>query len=451
MVIKLQAEQKPKSGIIWTDTQTLRPYANNAKVHSKAQIKKIAASISEFGFLNAIIIDSHNNIIAGHGRLEAALLLEMTEVPVIQASHLTPAQAKVYRLADNRIAEDAKWDERLLAIEIKTLALETPDLAITHTGFEMGEIDVILGASEDGLLSSHTDSDDAVPDKDQAALPVSQLGDLWVLGQNRLYCGDALDPDSYSKLMGDETAGMVFTDPPYNVPVQGHISGKGKTKHREFAMAAGEMSKDEFTAFLKEALSLTVKASRNGAIHYVCMDWRHMQELLQAGTAAYTELKNLCVWVKSNGGMGSQYRSRHELVFVYKAGTSPHINNVQLGQYGRNRTNVWEYPGVNSFGKDRDLELAMHPTVKPAAMIKDVILDSSNRGDVILDPFLGSGTTLIAAHQTGRRGYGMELDPLYVDTIIRRWQNLTGEQAVNTQTGKLFEEQSCRLEGGHHG
>lgn len=251
--------------------------------------------------------------------------------------------------------------------------------------------------------------------------------------------------------MGDETAGMVFTDPPYNVPVQGHISGKGKTKHREFAMATGEMSKEEFTAFLKEALTLTSNASRGGAIHYVCMDWRHMAELLQAGEGVYAELKNLCVWVKSNGGMGSQYRSQHELVFVFKHGTSPHINNVQLGQYGRNRTNVWEYPGVNSFGKDRNLELAMHPTVKPAAMVKDAILDSSNRADVILDPFLGSGTTLIAAHQTGRRGYGMELDPHYVDTIIRRWENLTGEQAINTQTGKVFEEHSPLLEGGDHG
>lgn len=449
MVLKPQTNQKSKSSIIWTDLKTLRPYAHNAKVHSKAQIKKIAASIKEFGFLNAIIIDGDDNIIAGHGRLEAALLLEMTEIPVIQANHLTPAQVKTYRLADNRLAEDATWDERLLAIEIKTLTLEAPDLAITHTGFEMGEIDVILGANENELLSSQPDPDDALPGEEEDALPVSQLGDLWALGQNRLYCGDALDPDSYAQLMGGETARMIFTDPPYNVPVQGHISGKGKIKHREFAMATGEMSKDEFTAFLQEALTLTANASRSGAIHYVCMDWRHMPELLHAGSAAYTELKNLCVWVKSNGGMGSQYRSRHELVFVFKAGRAPHINNVQLGQYGRNRTNVWEYPGVNSFGKDRDAELAMHPTVKPVAMVKDAILDSSNRGDIILDPFLGSGTTLIAAHQTGRRGYGMELDPLYVDTIIRRWQNLTGEQAVLTQTGKLFDDQPSLLEGGN--
>ena len=251
-----------------------------------------------------------------------------------------------------------------------------------------------------------------------------------LLGQHRLYCGNALEDMSYAALMGDSRAQMVITDPPYNVPIKGHVRGKGKVQHREFEMASGEMSEGEFETFLKTSLGHMAAYSLPGSLHYFFMDWRHMRELLRAGYYTYDELKNICVWVKRNSGMGSHYRSRHELVLLFKLGNAPHINNVELGRFGRNRTNVWEYAGVNSFGKDRDAALAMHPTVKPAAMIKDAIMDSSNRGDITLDPFLGSGTTLIAAEQSGRRGYGMELDPLYVDTAIRRWEALTG-QTVN--------------------
>ena len=284
-----------------------------------------------------------------------------------------------------------------------------------------------------------SDPADDIPDTSNDD-PISKIGDLWVLGENRCYCGDALEQSSYDKLMAGAEAGMVFTDPPYNVPIDGHVSGKGKVKHREFPMASGEMTALEYTSFLQTSLSLSAGVSRDGAIHYACVDWRHSLELFLAGSETYSEHKNIVVWVKNNSGMGSQYRSQHEFIFVYKHGTAPHINNIQLGRYGRNRSNIWKYPGVNSFGKNRNAELAMHPTVKPVAMIKDAILDSSNRGDIILDPFLGSGTTLIAAEQTGRLGYGMELDPLYVDTIVRRWQALTGEQAVHAETGMTFDE-----------
>ena len=232
---------------------------------------------------------------------------------------------------------------------------------------------------------------------------------------------------------------MVFTDPPYNVPIDGHVSGLGSVKHREFAMASGEMSETEFTKFLTDVLGNLAKFSADGAIHYVCMDWAHLRELLNAGHAVYDELKNICVWAKTNGGMGSLYRSQHEMVAVFKSGTAPHINNVELGRHGRYRTNVWTYAGMNTFGAERDEALAMHPTVKPVALVEDAVLDCSDRNGVVVDAFLGSGTTLIAAESAGRRCFGLELDPEYVDLIIRRWQKMTGESAVHAESGLSFD------------
>ncbi|MEQ1611449.1 MAG: site-specific DNA-methyltransferase [Hyphomicrobiaceae bacterium] len=233
---------------------------------------------------------------------------------------------------------------------------------------------------------------------------------------------------------------MVFTDPPYNVRIDGHVSGLGKTQHREFAMASGEMSVSEFTAFLKSVFSNLVEASTDGAIHFVAMDWRHMTEVPEAGRTTYTELKNLCVWSKTNGGMGSLYRSQHELFFVFKSGTAPHINNVELGKHGRYRTNVWTYAGANTFSATRDDDLAMHPTVKPVVLVSDAILDCSRRKGVVLDAFAGSGTTLVAAHKAGRLGYGIELDPLYCDVILRRLAKVTGLEPKNLVTGRSFTE-----------
>jgi DNA modification methylase len=302
----------------------------------------------------------------------------------------------------------------------------------------MGEIDLRIASLEDEAEPGD-DPADILPEL-PARPPISKCGDLWHLGRHRVLCGNALDRADFAALMGEERAVSVFTDPPYNVPIDGHASGLGAIHHRPFPMASGEMDKPAFTAFLAQACQNLAEFSTNGSIHFICMDWRHLYELLTAGQDVYDELKNLCVWVKDNGGMGSLYRSRHELVLVFKHGDNGHRNNVQLGQFGRNRSNVWHYPGANSFarfGEEGNL-LALHPTVKPVAMVADAILDCSARGDIVLDTFLGSGTTVIAAERTGRRCYGMELDPVYVDTAIGRWQALTGESALHAASARSF-------------
>ena len=262
------------------------------------------------------------------------------------------------------------------------------------------------------------------------------------MGKHRIHCGSALDESSYQKLLNGRKVDAVFVDPPFNVPIQGHVSGNGSIHHREFEMAAGEMTSEEFVQFLKSSLGLLARHSKKGSVHFVCMDWRHVGELLTAGKQVYDSVLNLCIWVKNVGGMGSFYRSRHELVFVFRNGEGKHRNNIQLGQYGRNRTNVWEYPSINTISKSGEEGnlLALHPTVKPVALIADALLDCSARGDIVLDAFLGSGSTLIAAERTGRVCCGIELDPLYVDTAIRRWQRHTGDHAVHAVSGKRFDD-----------
>jgi DNA modification methylase len=416
----------------------LHPYKNNARTHSKKQLKQIAESIRVFGFTNPILVDRENGVIAGHGRVDAAKMLGMSDVPTICLEHLSEDQKRAYIIADNKLAENAGWDKEILRIELQHL-IEL-DFDIQLTGFEIPEIDILLQEGKED-----TTEEEVVPEA--PINPVTQLGDLWQLGEHRLYCGDALKPESYDILLGNNQAQMIFTDPPYNVKVNGHVCGNGKIKHREFAMASGEMDADGFTQFLELALGNMARVSVDGSIHFVCMDWRHIQELASAGQAVYTELKNLCVWNKDNGGMGSLYRSKHELVFVFKHGTEPHVNNIELGKYGRYRTNVWDYAGVNTLRNGREDELAMHPTVKPVSMVADAILDCSKPKKIVLDPFAGSGTTLIAAEKTGRKGYVMELDPSYVDVIINRWQNLTGKQAILASKNKTFED----VKGVRHG
>jgi DNA modification methylase len=249
-----------------------------------------------------------------------------------------------------------------------------------------------------------------------------------------------LEAAAYDRLLAGQRAEMVFTDPPYNVPINGHVSGLGRTRHREFPMASGEMSEGEFANFLQRVFQLLVDHSAEGSLHFICMDWRHMGETLQAGRATFSEFKNLIVWNKTNAGMGSFYRSKHELVFAWKNGTASHINNFELGQHGRHRTNVWDYAGANTMRPGRLDDLAMHPTVKPVGMVADAIKDCSRRRSIILDPFLGSGTAVIAAERTGRRAYGIELDPAYVDVVIRRWQAYTGKSAELAVDGLSFDE-----------
>ncbi|RYG89176.1 MAG: DNA methylase N-4 [Alphaproteobacteria bacterium] len=414
---------------------SLRPYDRNARRHSKKQIRQIADSISRFGFTNPVLVSDDGEIIAGHGRVEAAKLLGLDTVPTLRLSHLTETERRAYVLADNKLALNAGWDTEILAIELQTLV--DLDFDVTLTGFSLAEIDLTLDAARD--------RDPAAPvgPEDHAFTPngvaVTRTGDVWVLGRHRLICGDARRREDYATLMQGERADLIFTDPPYNVPIDGHVSGLGRVHHREFAMAVGEMSKAAFTSFLTETLKASADVCRDGAIAFVCMDWRHMGELLAAGELAFSELKNLCVWNKSNGGMGAFYRSKHELVFVFKVGSAAHVNTFGLGDGGRYRTNVWDYAGISSLGGNRVEAQEMHPTVKPTAMVADAIRDCSKRGDFVLDAFGGSGTTLIAAETCGRSARLIEFDPLYCDTIVRRYERFVGKAAVLTGTGASFE------------
>ena len=425
-----------KYKIVERPVSALTPYPANARTHSKKQIRQIAKSIREFGFTNPVLIDGAGLIIAGHGRVAAAKQLGMATVPTIRIEHLSEAQKRAYIIADNRLAELAGWDQEILAVELQGLAELDLDFDIEITGFETAEIDLMI----EGLAEDAPDEADDIPEIDETASPIAAPGDLWLLGDHRLLCGNALQSEPYAELMAGELAEMVITDPPYNVPIDGHVCGLGAIKHADFAMASGEMSEAEFEAFLKTAFSKMARVASDGALHYIFMDWRHMAELLSAGRSVYGDLVNLCIWNKANGGMGSFYRSKHELVFVFKNGAKPHINNVELGRHGRNRTNVWDYAGVNSLRQGRLDELAMHPTVKPVQLIADAVLDATRRGGIVLDPFAGSGSTILAAERAGRRAFAMEIDPVYVDVAIRRFEAVTGKTAIHAASKFAFAE-----------
>ena len=415
--------------------KSLTPNPGNARTHSKAQIRKIADSVRAFGFTNPILVDTSGMIIAGHGRVEAAKLLDLDQVPTIQLDRLSPAQIRAYVLADNKLALAAGWDENILRIEFQNLIV-SDDVEIALTGFETAEVDLIIGTK-----SAKDELDDDL--HNVIGPPVTQAGDIWQLGEHRILCGDVRTESGLASLLNGRKADVGFQDPPYNLVIQGNVSGKGLVKHRNFAMGVGEMSGEEFTQFLVESLGNLARHSENGSVHFVCIDWRGVGRLLAAGEQVYDTVLNLCTWVKDNGGQGSFYRSRHELIFVFRNGKGPHRNNIQLGKYGRYRTNVWEYPAVRGLPQQQGEEgnlLALHPTVKPVALIADAILDCSARGELVLDGFLGSGSTLIAAERVGRVCYGVELDPLYVDVAIRRWQRYTGDRAVNSASGHNFDD-----------
>jgi DNA modification methylase len=420
----------------------------NPRRHSDRQIRQIARSIKAFGFNVPILIDQNGKVVAGHGRCKAATLLGMKEVPIIRLEHLTEAQAKAFMIADNRLSETSEWDERLLAESLRELCDLELNFSVEATGFEMGEIDLKIESLDDA--SAPVEAEDTLPSP-ATGPPVSRAGDLWLLNEHRILCGNALDTRAYEALMAGRRAAMIFCDPPYNVKIDGHASGLGRTHHPDFMMASGEMSEAEFASFLTLTCAQLVRNSVDGSIHFICMDWGHAGELTTAGRTAYSELKNICVWVKHNAGMGSFYRSQHELVFVFKAGRGAHRNNVQLGQFGRQRTNVWSYPGANSFGRatDEGHLVALHPTVKPVRLVADAILDCSVRRDIVLDPFLGSGTTLIAAERVRRTCYGMEIDPPYVDTVVRRWQAYAGGEAIHAVTGRRFNDSAATMETRH--
>ena len=406
--------------VVYRPTGSLVPDPRNARTHPKRQIEQIAASIRAFGFSNPILADPEGRLIAGHGRLLAAKQIGLAEVPVIELAGLSEAQKKALRLADNKIALNAGWDIEILKLELAELSLPEFDIDLGLTGFSPGEIDVVLTDKVD----PEEEVIPAVP-----AEPRARVGDIWQLGEHRVGCGDGRDLAFLQALVGEgETVDAAFLDPPYNVKINGHANAKGR--HREFAMASGEMSTQAFRSFLRETLSACERVSRGGAVHFVCMDWRHLDDVSAVGGEVYNALLNICMWNKSNAGMGSLYRSKHEMVFVFRVGDSPHTNAVELGKHGRNRTNVWDYPSVNSMRGSRREDLELHPTVKPVAMVADAICDVTRQGELVLDIFLGSGTSLIAAERVGRRFRGLDIDPAYVDVAIERWEKLTGKTAV---------------------
>lgn len=413
----------------------LKPFGRKSRVHSEQQLSLIMGSFTAFGLMNPLIIDEAGKVLAGNGRCEAAKRLGIAMLPAVRVNYLSADEKRAYVIADNRIAEKAGWDTAALAEEFEYLSTVEFDFELDTLGFSITEIDLLI----DGEVNADADDPaDAVPEL--TGTPTTVAGDIWLLGKHRLLCGSALNADSYSSLLGDQKARMVLTDPPYNVPINGFVGGLGKTQHREFAMASGEMSEQQFAQFLATALGHMQLALIDGGLLYSFMDFRHVGDLLQVGKSLGLTLHNLCVWDKMSGGMGSHYRGQHEFCPIFKNGTAPHLNTVELGKHGRYRTNVWAHRGMSSFGRGRDEALASHPTVKPVGLLVDAIKDCTRRGDLVIDPFLGSGSTLIAAQKCGRTCSGIELDPAYCDTVVRRWQDLTGREAIHAESGLTMKE-----------
>lgn len=418
---KLSFEDFPKLKIAYEATSDLKENPCNARVHSEKQLAKIAKSIKEFGFNLPILIDSDGTIISGHALFKVAKQLGLAEVPTVSISHLNEPQKRAFMIAMNKLAEESEWDMKKLKLELEFLTENSLDLTIT--GFDVPQIDLILNDKFiEENKSNKPDKADIVPEENKV-VPRVNKGDIWKLGNSYLYCGDALEEESFIRLLGDKTANLILSDPPYNVKIK-DIVGLGKIKHEEFSQASGEMTQDEFIAFLETAFKNLAKFSVDGSIHFLFMDWKHAFEIMTAGKEVYTELKNICVWNKMQGGMGSLYRSQHELVFVFKNGKGKHINNIELGKHGRYRTNVWDYKGVSVTNPGSLEDLKLHPTVKPINMLMDAILDCSKASDIILDCFAGSGSTLLAAEKTKRKAYVIEYEPKYCDVILYRYEKL---------------------------
>jgi DNA modification methylase len=436
------------SNFNYVPIDSVKPNPRNARIHPKKQLREIAGSIKTNGFLNPILIDETGTVLCGHGRWAAAKLAGLKTVPVLRVEHLSDAQKRAYVLFDNKIAEKAGWDREILFVEFTELCALLPkcNLDITATAFEIGEVDMIIAdrAKEPPPKAGEFDDERIC---EPPRLPVTRRGDMWIAGLNRILCGDARSAADIDRVMQGDKARMAFLDPPYNVKVHGHVQGRGAVQHEEFAFASGEMSASEFIAFLKDGLAQAVRVSLDGALHFVCMDWRHMEELLAAGKECYSGLLNVCVWAKTCPGLGSLYRSQHEMVFVHKVGEASHRNGVELGRHGRNRSNVWNYPGASPFKKNGREELSWHPTVKPVALVADAMRDCTIKGEIVLDTFLGSGSTLMAAERIGRLCRGVEYEPKYVDVAIQRWQAWTKRDAVCAATGATFDEIAAQRGG----
>jgi DNA modification methylase len=432
-LLKKQAAERAIIELV--SIRELRPNPRNARTHSQKQIRLIKASLEKFGQMKPVIVDDNGMILAGHGFVEAARLAGLNRVEVLRFSHLSETQKRAYLLADNKIAEEAGWNREMLAIELGELVdlLPAEGFDVSLTGFETAEVDLLLA----DMAPSATEPVDAIPTLPQKA--TARRGNIWLLGKHRLMCGDAQEPIDLKRLMNGKLANAVFCDPPYNRPARS-IGSRGQIKHSDFAFASGEMSRPQFRRFLAQTLGNGVQVSAEGAVHFVCMDWRGVGDLADVGRDLYGAMLNLVVWNKSNAGQGSFYRSQHELIGVFRVGNETHRNNIELGRFGRNRSNVWTYAGINTFGSGRMDNLASHPTVKPVALVADALLDCTIRGDVVLDQFCGSGTLILAAEKVGRVGFGLEYEPRYIDVAIQRWQDLTKLDAVLEGDGRTYEE-----------
>jgi DNA modification methylase len=434
--VSQKSSKKPvlATEVVRLSTQSLKPFPGNPRQHSDAQITLLSRNIQTV-WTDPILVDENRTILSGHARLAAAKHLGLSEVPTLTLSGASEAQKRAILIAENRIAEKSTWDYQLLRGQLQEII--DCDFDVELSGYSTGEIDILLDAP------AQTSEPDPLDELDAALLQataVSRIGDLWKLGNHALLCADARDSRSYEALMGDRRAQQVISDPPFNVKIRGHARGRGKVDHREFVAASGELSAVQFQEFLASAMRHAIAFSSNGSIHCWFQDWRHLPEILNAALPRYSAWMQLLVWNKNNGGQGSFYRSKHELILVFKNGQGKHVNNFGLGATGRYRTNVLDYPGLSGTDPRKREEADLHPTMKPIALIADLIRDCSHRNAIVLDAFAGSGTMLLAAERTGRIARAMELDPLYVDVAIRRWEKATGRKARHASTGLTLEE-----------
>lgn len=416
-----------KQRLVKLSVDTIRPSNRSARTHSATQIDKALQLMRRQGIVTPVVVDEHHELIDGHLRYYVAKEMGLAELDCIELSGLSRPQKIELALALNRLPADTKWDALVLKEQLEILIEQQFDLSFT--GFAQPEITQALAFQ---ILPNQPDDDLAANSQ-----PVTEYGDLWKVGNHYIGCGEAKDFGAFWTSLDLPQATLLVTDPPYNVPTEGHIRTKGG--HKDFKMAAGEMSDEAFICFLQESLGACLTALHEKALVYAFMDWRHLQHLTVATQNLSLLQQNLCVWAKPNAGMGSFYRSQHELVGVYSRSSS-FRNNIELGQHGRYRTNVWTYPGVNSFGPTRERDLTDHPTIKPTQMIADIILDCTAHGDWVLDPFLGSGTAILAAEQTGRKGFGVDVDPHYVDVALKRLKDRLSLEAVHLQSGLNFAE-----------
>jgi DNA modification methylase len=421
-------DQRPKLQICSIAIGQLKPARRRVRRSTPEQVARIRAALLRFGQCVPVIVDRDLHIVDGHSVVEAARSLSFDEINVVVLEHLAPGELRLLSITLNRLAETGQWDGEALAMEFEELIALDEDVLVT--GFDTVEIDNLIHLQEDSDATQH-----AIPEIQP--FPVSQSGDLWLLGPHRLLQGDARAPASHRRLMNDgEQARILLTDEPFNVPNGGHVTSR--TDVREFAMAAGEMSPDQFATFNRAWLEAALPFVIDGGLIGTFIDWRSVEIVLATGRELGLSLLNLIVWAKSNGGQGSLWRSQHELLPMFKKGKSPHLNHVELGRFGRWRSNLWQYAGASSLGSDARDHLSLHPTVKPVAMLEDALLDISDRGEIVLDPFAGSGSTLMAAEGTGRCCRAIEIDSLYCDVVIRRWQHASGQEAILERTGEPF-------------